>query len=201
MASYHAEYIDYFRGDIFTHTLKQTIASQGGDESHWDLFSFLSKPTFGSLSHRDMRCPLSLLFLYPLHVRLYFTWLLHQEEKRLQEGHKLTGDILAPIYLMLMHSKVLGEELSYIYTEASTRGPGTLHELLGLPYPNYTGELVQDVYSTLTTFSRPQNEIDLMLYTIEGGGRVNTAVYIAKTLGYSDASLVSIRDSFNRLYV
>jgi hypothetical protein len=201
MASYHSNYLDYFRGDITLHTLKQVVASEGGRETHLDLFLYLINPTFKSLLNRDMRCLTSILFQYPIHTRLYLAWILYREELRLQDEHQIKGAILLPIQTLLMHSRVLGEELSPIYIEAATHYPTQLHTILGFNEPTLIGDLAYDLTNALQAFNHPDPDINLMYSFLEGGNRLNTGVYIAQALGYQKGSVLSIQDALNRLYV
>lgn len=200
MAFYHSNYLDYFRGDITLHTLKQVIASEGGSESHLDLFLYLITPTFKTFSNRDMRCPISVLFQFPIPTRIYLIWVLHQEELRLQEEHGVKGQTLLPIQILLMHSKVMGEELSPIYIEAATHYPSQLHKVLGVNEPGLIGEVFQDINTILQVF-HPNPDINLMYSILESGNRLNTGVYIAQALGYQKANTLSLQDALNRLYV
>lgn len=201
MASYHSNYLDYFRGDVTLYTLKQVIASEGGSQAHLDLFLFLITPSFKEFNKRDMRCPLSVLFQFPVYTRLCLTWLLHQEELRLQEEYNLNGSLLLPIQIMLLHSNVLGEYLSPLYIEASGRLPNRFYELLGYTPPNLSGELFHDVGAIMQSLYHPESDINLMYSILESGNRVSTGNYIAQALGYKHGSLISIQDALNRLYV
>ena len=201
MAAYHSNYLDYFRGDITLHTIKQVIASEGGEESHLDLFLYLIRPTFGHLSNRDMRCLISILFQFPIHTRVYLAWALYQEELRLQEGYQQKGGVLLPIQIMLMHSRVKGEVLSPIYIEAATHYPSQFHKVLGVNEPAIVGEIGQDITTILQALGHPDSDINLMYSILESGNRLNTGVYIAQALGYQKGSILSLQDALNRIYV
>ena len=75
---------DFFNGNAIEFSLKQAIAKSGGNHKHYSFFKELLSYSIWNndtnLPMHDTRAGQSLLFLYPINVRVFLSLVLYKEE-------------------------------------------------------------------------------------------------------------------------
>lgn len=190
--------VSYYSGtdkrDTISYVISQVAANEGGNAKHLDLFNYLLKPSFGSYSLKDMRCPSSLLFTLPTAVRYLLAWRLYKEEILLDKGK--SDRATHPSKLMLLHSSVLNESLSPLYL--AFEFPSNIYSLLGIKRLPHTDNVRQDCLSILQGLAL---DSPYLLEALEGYDRVYVIGAIAKELGYKEVNVSALQTAANYIYV
>lgn len=84
MIGYTKSNLEYYRGDIITHKIKTAVARSGGNYLHYELFKSLIQGSVYNenlnVYHQDCRAGYSIIFIYPLKIRILLSLLFYKAE-------------------------------------------------------------------------------------------------------------------------
>lgn len=210
MLGYYAKSEELFdTKDLLDVRLKRGIALSGGSIAHYNFFKNLLTYSFWNeslnLYHHDTRCAQSLLFLYPMNIRIFIALLLYKEETRIldecSKDYQMISNINLPHY-QIDNSNLISR------TPYSKR---IRRVLINLP-DNFTldDNFLRDIKLLLNveaTFSFDtfllEERLEILFNIFNSSGqlnrdflklavtnnRINTATIIANYLGYSKKSI------------
>ena len=217
MIGYTKHNNEYYRGDYITHKIKSAVSRSGGNYLHYELFkSLLESSIFNTtldLAHQDCRAGYSLLFIYPIKVRILLSIILHRTE--LDSSSEYTEYTFEKKLVNPVTNLELINKLSQVRTSKSVK-----QSLINLPsdFDLYSPNL-QDLLSKInitTEFDFREDSLKSKLeksflllnnsYPINSefiditttNNRVRAAQYICRHLNYKPVSINIINQAIEQ---
>lgn len=84
MIGYTKSHNEYYKGDYITHKIKSAVSRSGGNYLHYELFNTLVNGSIYNKTlntyHQDCRAGYSLLFIYPIRIRIVLSLIFYKAE-------------------------------------------------------------------------------------------------------------------------
>lgn len=119
MIGYVKNNLDFYRGDFLEYDIKRAVAYSGGNGQHYELFKHLFTHslfdnTMGMALY-DTRAGQSLLYTFPIGLRIFMSLILYKEELNILDQYKandITNSIAHPIDSVYMSTIVIPRFIS-----------------------------------------------------------------------------------------
>lgn len=104
MIGYTKDKNEFYKGDYITHYIKNAVARSGGTFLHYQIFKELLTSSIYNktleVAHHDCRAGYSLLFIYPIRIRIFLSLIFYKAELDSideYEEYNIVNNIIDPI--------------------------------------------------------------------------------------------------------